>query len=99
MTTRETAGQRLDSILQKITQRLGVNPPNKQVSFWALELFWRYDWIRSTIRDKRRRLTKNMVKGMYHQEIYDNSKIKKALEFAFEPLDETLDFCCEKFKA
>ena len=87
------------TLFQKITHRLGVNPPSKQVSFWVLELFWRYDWIRSTIRGKRRRLTKNMVKGMYHQEIYDNSKIKKALEFAFEALDETLDFCCEKFKA
>ncbi|MCL6267560.1 NAD-dependent epimerase/dehydratase family protein [Flagellimonas myxillae] len=86
-------------IFGKIAARFGVDAPKKQVPFWVLEFFWRWDWLRSKLRRKRRRLTKNMTKGLYQREIYDNSKIKNALSFTFESLDDTLDFCCEKFKS
>ncbi|TMU55444.1 NAD-dependent epimerase/dehydratase family protein [Flagellimonas algicola] len=84
---------------KRICGRLGVTPPDKPIPFWMLELFWRLDGLRSKLRGKRRRLTKNMVKGMYRREIYNNTKIKKALDFTYDNLDETLDFCCEKFKS
>ena len=86
-------------IFKRICNRLGVTPPDKPIPFWMLELFWRWDGLRSKLRGKRRRLTKNMVKGMRHREIYNNTKIKRALGFTYGNLDETLDFCCEKFKS
>lgn len=85
-------------VLQKIAAALGVEPPQKQIPFWMLELFWRMDWLRSNLLGKRRRLSKNMAKGLRHQEHYSSEKLKNTLEFQFENLDEVIEFCCEKFK-
>lgn len=86
-------------IFQKIAAGLGVQAPQKQIAFWTLELFWRWDWLRSKLLNKRRRLTKNMTKGLYQQEIYSSDKIRKQLGFEFENLDSTVSFCCERFKS
>ncbi|MEM9649816.1 MAG: NAD-dependent epimerase/dehydratase family protein [Bacteroidota bacterium] len=85
-------------ILTRIAQKLKVQEPIKQAPFWALELFWRWDGLRSKLFGKRRRLTKNMVKGFYHQETYSAEKIRTLLDFEFEDLDDILTFCCEKFE-
>ena len=78
---------------------MNVKAPTKPLPFWLLEVLWRIDWLRSNWFGKRRKLTKNMVKGLYQQETYSNNKIKEAFDFQFEDLDETIAFCCEKFKA
>lgn len=85
-------------LFQKISPKLEVKAPTKKVSFLALEFFWRWDWLRSKLLGKRRRLTKNMTKGLYKRENYNNEKIKKAIDFEFENLEEAISFCCIKFK-
>ena len=85
-------------LFQKIALKLGVEPPSKQLSYSSLEMFWRLDWLRSNVLGKRRRLSKNMAKGLYYHEIYDNSKLKETLGFQYEDLDRAIDFCCNKFK-
>lgn len=85
-------------LFQKIAPKLGVEAPTKKVSFMALEFFWRWDWLRSKVLGKRRRLSKNMAKGLYKRENYNNEKIKKALAFEFENLEEAISFCCTRFK-
>lgn len=85
------------AVLQKMAATLGAKPPTKQIPFWLLEVFWRWDWLWSTLLRKRRKLTKNMTKGLYKQENYSSEKIKKTINFAFEDLDGAIDFCCEKF--
>lgn len=87
-----------EQLFQKIAPKLGVEPPSKQLSYSSLEMFWRLDWLRSNLLGKRRKLSKNMAKGLYHQEIYDNSKLKETLGFQYEDLDSTIHFCCSKFK-
>ena len=62
-----------------------------------LECFWRWDWVRSNILGKRRKLSRAMAKGLYHQENYSNNKIKSSLDFTFEDLDKSIVFCCDKF--
>ena len=86
-------------LFQKIAPKLGVDPPSKKVPFWALELFWRWDWLRSRLNGKRRRLTKSMAKGLYQQKIYGSEKLKNALNFTFGDLDEAIALCCAKFKS
>ena len=88
-----------ETFFQKIAKGLAVEPPAKKIPFWMLELFWRLDWIRSTVRGKRRRLTRTMAKGLYHQEVYSSEKIKSALNFDFDDLEKAIDFCSEKFRA
>jgi len=87
-----------EQLFQKIAPKLGVAPPTKKVSYISLEMFWRLDWLRSKLLGKRRRLSKVMTKNLYHQEIYDNSKLKDTLGFEYGDLDATIDFCCSKFK-
>jgi Nucleoside-diphosphate-sugar epimerases len=87
-----------EQLFQKIAPKLGVAPPTKKLSYISLEVFWRLDWLRSTLFGKRRRLSKATAKGLYHQEIYDNSKLKDALGFKYGDLEATLGFCCSKFR-
>lgn len=87
-----------EELFQKIAPKLGVAPPTKKIPFWTLEVFWRLDWLRSKLLGKRRRLSKVMAKGLYHQEIYSHAKLVDALNFKFEDLDVAIAFCCEKFK-
>ena len=83
---------------QKIVKGLGMDPPSKKVPFWALEFFWRWDWLRSRLRGKRRRLTRVMAKGLYTQEIYSSEKVKSTLNFEFDDLEQVIDSCSERFR-
>ncbi|MEX0312625.1 MAG: NAD-dependent epimerase/dehydratase family protein [Allomuricauda sp.] len=84
-------------LFKKMAFKLKVKAPSEQIPFWLLEILWRIDWLRSNLLGKRRKLTKNIVKGLYHQEQYSNEKIKKTLDFQFEDLDDVIEFCCSKF--
>ncbi|NYJ26070.1 NAD-dependent epimerase/dehydratase family protein [Allomuricauda sp. ARW1Y1] len=85
------------TLLKKIAPQLGVEPPQKVIPKFWLELFWRWDWVRSTIFGKRRRLSKAVAKGLYQEEYYSNEKIKSQLNFTFEDMDESIAFCCQMF--
>ncbi|KAB5485067.1 NAD-dependent epimerase/dehydratase family protein [Flagellimonas hadalis] len=87
------------ALFQKIAKGLDVAPPSQKVSFFALEWFWRLDWLRSKLLGKRRKLPKAVAKGLYHQEHYSSEKIKNTLNFSFGDLDQAILFCCSKFKA
>ena len=76
-----------------------VEPPSKEVSLGLLEILWRIDFLKSVLFGKRRKLTKNIVKGLYQQDMYNNSKSKTIPGFAYESLDDVISFCCEKLKA
>ncbi|MBS9462384.1 NAD-dependent epimerase/dehydratase family protein [Flagellimonas sp. 389] len=86
-----------EALFQKISSFLNVTAPSKKIPFWVLECFWRLDWLRSNFLGKRRRLTKNMVKGFYKLEIYSNKKLKSTINIQFEDLNETIHFCCSKY--
>ena len=87
-----------EQLFQKIAPKLRVQPPTKKLSYFSLEVFWRLDWIRSNLLGKKRQLSKAIAKGLYHQEVYDNSKLGKAIEFQYGDLDKDIAFCCRKFK-
>ncbi len=84
-------------LFHKIVPKLGVEPPTKKVSKFMLEVFWRWDWIRSNVFGKRRKLSKSVAKGLYHQDNYSSEKIKTKLDFTFQDFDKSIAFCCSKF--
>ncbi|AEM70038.1 NAD-dependent epimerase/dehydratase [Allomuricauda ruestringensis DSM 13258] len=86
-----------EKMFRKIAPQLGVAPPTKEVSKFMLECFWRWDWVRSNVFGKRRKLSKSVAKGLYRQKKYSNEKIKSELGFTFEDMDKALAFCCDKF--
>ncbi|TAI47950.1 NAD-dependent epimerase/dehydratase family protein [Flagellimonas allohymeniacidonis] len=85
-------------VFEKIAVAMGVNPPEKKVPMWVLEFLWRMDFLSQIFTGKRRKLTKNIVKGLYNQENYDNAKSRTIPGFEYESLDDTIAFCSSKFK-
>jgi len=81
----------------KIAPKLEVSPPTKKVSKFMIECFWRWDWARSNLFGKRRKLSKAVAKGLFHKEDYSSEKIKSELDFEFEDLDKAIEFCCDRF--
>jgi len=71
--------------------------PKKEIQPWMLGLFWRWDWFRSTILGKRRRLSKATTKLFKSTEIYDNSKLKKDLDFTYGNLEKSTEEYCAIF--
>lgn len=86
-----------EELFKKIAPKLNVDPPSNKVSKVMIECFWRWDWVRSHVFGKRRKLSKVMAKSLFNREIYISDKIKSTLEFDFEDLDNAISFCCEKF--
>jgi nucleoside-diphosphate-sugar epimerase len=43
-------------------------------------------------------ITKEMARATAHSVLFDNSKVKSMLNLQFEPLDKTLEICCQHYK-
>ncbi len=84
-------------ILDKIAKQFHTSGRKRKLKFWQLEVLWRLDWLRSLFTGSPRKLTKNAVFSLMHPVQYDHQKIKKALNFKFEPMDEVISFTCKKF--
>ncbi len=68
--------------------------PNKEIKPWMLSLFWRLDWIRSTLFNKPRRLSRAVAQLLKTTDTYDNSKLQEHLDFSYEDLEKsTLSYC------
>ncbi|MDT0606657.1 NAD-dependent epimerase/dehydratase family protein [Croceitalea rosinachiae] len=78
-----------------LAKGLNKKAPSQELKSWMLQLFWRFDWFKSNLMGKRRKLSKNTAKALAQKQLYDNSKIKKSLpEFQFDNLEKiTLDYC------
>ena len=76
---------------KKIAQTLQVKPAKKEASPFILEIGWRIDWLISKLFGKRRKLSKQLAKSVRTKTIYDNSKIKDALQIEFNSIDNAID--------
>lgn len=74
----------------KVAQALEVKPATKEAGYLTLEVGWRLDWLMNTLFGKRRRLSKQLAKSVRSKTIYDNSKIKKALDTEFRGIDDSI---------
>lgn len=78
---------------------LNVTPPKKEASSFLLGIAWRMDWWRQFFTGKHRRLTRLTAKSIQSQSFYDSSKIQKALNFSFTPLEETITRVSDRYKS
>lgn len=76
---------------KKVAQTLHVNPAKKEVSPFILEIGWRLDWLSSKLFGKRRKLSKQLAKSIRTKSVYDNSKIKDALQIQFNSISSSID--------
>lgn len=83
--------------LQTIAENLNVKPPQKEAKYWQLQLGWRLDWLRHKIKNKRRKLTKQLAQSLMGTSFHSNEKIKTALSFEFKPVTQSITEVCQVF--
>ena len=83
---------------QTTAKALNVKLPRKEASSFLLGIVWRIDWWRQFFTGKRRRLTKQTAQTIQSQSFYDSSKIQKALNFTFIPVEESIARVAKRYK-
>jgi nucleoside-diphosphate-sugar epimerase len=83
--------------LYTIAEKLQVDPPKNEAKPWLLAIAWRLDWLSHKILGKRRVLVKQMVASLFNKAIYDNSKIKKTLDYKFIDIETSISKVAEQF--
>lgn len=78
-----------ESILQIIAKSLHANPPSIYAKPWLTEISWRIDWIASNIFLRKRKLSKSMAITLHATNSISNGKIKTALDFHFQDIEES----------
>ncbi len=71
--------------------------PSIKVGKALSNIAWRVEAIKSFITKKPPMITKHSASASLSKYTYDNTKIKKALRFEFEPLKETITKVCADF--
>ena len=85
------------AITALIADALKVAAPQKEAQKWLTEVAWRWDWVASNFFLKRRTFTKAIAKSVHTEDFYSNEKVKKELNFAFEPLETVLKTVAENY--
>jgi len=78
------------AFFKNLAALLKVKVPNKEAKPWHLQLFWRLDWLRHKLTGKRRLMSKHNAESAFSKDAYNNEKIKKALDFEFEPIKASM---------
>jgi len=78
------------TLFYELTALLGRKPPKGEIEKWKLMFLSKIDWFVHHLLGTKRKLPKALVKSLYTVSFYNNDKIKKALDYNFIPLQETL---------
>ena len=65
-------------------------PAKKEATSVVLAIGWRLDWLNHKVFGKRRKLSKQMATSARSISLYDSSKLKAALNFEFQSLDDCI---------
>ena len=80
-----------DKIIFTIVDKLKVKKPSFEAKPWMTSFAWRIDAVLSFIFRKKRKISKFSANSLHAQETISNSKIKNALNYNFQSIDNVLD--------
>jgi nucleoside-diphosphate-sugar epimerase len=80
-----------DKIIFTIADKLKVKKPSFEAKPWMTSFAWRIDAVLSFIFRKKRKISKFSANSLHAQETISNSKIKNALNYNFQSIDNVLD--------
>ncbi|MGJ8665641.1 MAG: NAD-dependent epimerase/dehydratase family protein [Patiriisocius sp.] len=86
-------------LMTKLAEVFNKKPPYKPIAKCKLMAFSKVDWFFNLVFRTRRKLLKATVNSLYDSSFYDNSKIKKDLDFKFIPFEETLNRVVARYKS
>ncbi|MCB4798461.1 NAD-dependent epimerase/dehydratase family protein [Neotamlana laminarinivorans] len=78
------------NFLITLAKAVQAKPPKKVAKPWLLNMLWRLDWLLTKFTGKRRQLTKHLVQSLTTETFYSSNKIKKALNYEFKAINETI---------
>lgn len=81
-------------IFSKMAQYFSKKPPKYKIGSFLISILWRFEAVKSFLLGNEPLITKETASTAKRQILYDNSKIKKALNFDFQPIDNTLKRAC-----
>ena len=85
-------------VLSQIALNFNKKKPSIKVSKILSEIGWRLDKIKSVLTNKPPILTKQSAKSIHNNYYFSSEKIKKALDFEFEPIANSIKKVCEFYK-
>ena len=81
-------------VFTQIANRFSKKPPQIKVTKFMSEFVWRFESLKSFIFNKTPLLTKHSAKSIHSNYFYSSEKVKKALNYSFEPFEKTLKSIC-----
>jgi len=79
------------TLLEKIALALNKKPPTISTPKWLIGFTWRFSWLLSKFRGRTAAITRASAKTAFNKMEYDNSKVKKTLNFNFRSFDDTIE--------
>ncbi|KYG82563.1 SDR family NAD(P)-dependent oxidoreductase [Roseivirga echinicomitans] len=83
----------------EVASRFGKKPPSKPVPYWMLKVAVKLEFVRSRIMRQSALITSDTAKLSRMHYHFKNDKVKKALNFEFRPVNETLDWSVRELKS
>lgn len=84
-------------LFSKIGERFRKRAPEVRLSPFLLGILARLEGVRSLFTGKEPLITRETARLAGTEFVYGNAKIKNALSVEFQPIDETLDWCCQYY--
>ncbi len=81
-------------ITQRIATCFGVKPPSIAANSWMMELAWRAAAFTGLFNGGSPGIDKVSAQAASLVRAFDNSKIRKAIDFKFKPLDDSIKAIC-----
>jgi dihydroflavonol-4-reductase len=78
-------------IIGLIASKMNAKKPTFEIKPWMTSIYWRLDWIVSTVFRTKRVLTKNAATSIHSKEIINNDKIKNALNYDFQSIENVIE--------
>lgn len=85
------------TLFEQIAYHFKKNPPSQKAKKWILKIGLIVEWVKSTISSKKPLITKETINLSENEISFDNTKIKKELNFTFAPLDQTIAWACSQY--
>jgi len=85
------------SVFSEISKRFGKKEPSIKVSELMTGIGWRVASVMSFLTGNEPLLTKHSSKSIHRNSEFSNEKIKKELDFEFNPVSDTIKRVCNSF--
>ena len=84
-------------LMERIALNFGKRPPSIRLSTKLLTVLAWAERLRSGLSGGQPLVTRESVRSLSSPVHFTNAKVKKALNFEFQSIDKTLEWCCETY--